>query len=562
MKSATFFLPLSLVLCACSDPVPIVVVEVSARPDVRGVTALAVSLENAGTSSIDTLELGGSSFPVTFSISAAGRSGHLDIEVRGLTSDSLEAGRGRVSVDLAEEHAELLLDPSDFVVNSEFAGLQVTNTDFETNGFQLRTDAAGVVVGFRDGCPGGFCSLYGRRFDPLGLPRTTTSEGTAHFRWNTADAGNGANLALVTTSLGDTVALWEAPGTIACRALTAGGDLSAPVVVASGEVQPSVVSAAELASGDLVIAWSAQDSGAAAVRAMVVSDRCAIVLSPYTVAGPTASGTVHSPAVTAAETAVFFSWIDGDSARFRLGNQLGLALPSGPSQTGSVLVTTAAPARISHSRTITTSTGFVTAYRRSSTAEDVIALRRLTPLGQAIGADSLVAAYNDSGSGGAPAIALRSDGALGVTWAQCDDSDGNGCGVYFRLTRVTGLPVGEIDRVNTTVLANQHRPSITALDESFAVSFTDESGDPPDLLESAARLRFLYPAFTDARSVVGADCESPAPACDQGLVCTGDNDGERRCHAGCNPQLPIAEQCPGGGICTGTTDGDACLLGS
>ena len=75
-----------LLLAGCADD-QYLVVTVDARPAVHDAAQLVVTLSNGGTSRMDTLPLGGHAFPVTFSVTAPGRTGDLAISVEAQTAD-------------------------------------------------------------------------------------------------------------------------------------------------------------------------------------------------------------------------------------------------------------------------------------------------------------------------------------------------------------------------------------------------------------------------------------------------------------------------------------------
>ncbi|HEY0985881.1 MAG TPA: hypothetical protein VGD80_02475, partial [Kofleriaceae bacterium] len=160
----------ALALAACSSE-DYVVITVDVRPAVRNARALSVSLLNAGTMRVDNLPLGDHAFPVTFSISGPGRTGDLAITVDATTAAGLVVGRGSATTAIGGRDASVLLDPTDFVVNTEFAGNQFPSDDFEAAGFQLAAlpDGTWTAV-FRDACTSDACNVFGRRFDKTGEP--------------------------------------------------------------------------------------------------------------------------------------------------------------------------------------------------------------------------------------------------------------------------------------------------------------------------------------------------------------------------------------------------------
>ncbi|HZJ63521.1 MAG TPA: hypothetical protein VFD36_08330, partial [Kofleriaceae bacterium] len=175
----------ALALAACSSE-DYVVITVDVRPAVRNARALSVSLLNAGTMRVDNLPLGDHAFPVTFSISGPGRTGDLAITVDATDAAGLVVGRGSATTAIGGRDASVLLDPTDFVVNTEFAGNQFPSDDFEAAGFQLAALPDGTwTVAFRDSCTPtspstNACNVFARRFDKLGAPAPTAITGNTN----------------------------------------------------------------------------------------------------------------------------------------------------------------------------------------------------------------------------------------------------------------------------------------------------------------------------------------------------------------------------------------------
>src|SRR5262245_46234301 len=214
-------------LAACGGSDPAIIVEVQPRPSLQDVASLEVTVGNEGATQTETFELGDQTLPATFSITAAGRTGPIDISIRGFDGD-IEVGRGKVIADAAADSATVMLDPSDFVVNTEFAGSQFLNQDIETDGFQIAARDGVVTIGFRDDCPVSVCNQLGRRFGVDGKPlQTQLGAGTGQFRWNQVDGAFVAHVGVASQDGGGSIALWDTPTGVSCRAL-AGDGTAAP----------------------------------------------------------------------------------------------------------------------------------------------------------------------------------------------------------------------------------------------------------------------------------------------------------------------------------------------
>jgi hypothetical protein len=532
-------------IAACGGGGDAIVVEVRGRPSVHAVEQLEITVGNEGATQMQTFELGGQTLPATFSITATGRTGAISISARGLTGDSMVA-TGLAVVDADQDTAVLVLDPADFVVNTEFAGSQSLNQDIETNGFQLSAASGVVTFGFRDDCPVSVCSQLGRRFGVDANPLTTDlGAGTNQFRWNEIDGMFAATVGVASQPDGSSIALWDAPTGVACRAMAADGTAAAGVVTIAPDMDPDVVSATPLANGRYAVTWTAVVTGVRVIRGTVVAPTCTTAVSPYTAAGPISFA--NRPVVGATANATMIAWMeDFSTARFRIGTPGGVFSPTGAAETGNVLVA-GTPEPVDFVRIAASGNQFLVLYNRAlpATFTDTLRLRRLDETGTQIGSETVLAAAGVDFS--APAITVRpSDGAIAVAWTECETGDGMGCAIYGRLVRPSGLPVGDAFVINTTTKDDQTDPSIAPLDDGFVVAFTDASTDRPDIDETSVRARYIYPRYDDARFVVGAVC-STAADCDPGLACGEDGNGERFCHEACDPAAPV---CAGGGTCT------------
>jgi len=67
--------------------------------------------------------------------------------------------------------------------------------------------------------------------------------------------------------------------------------------------------------------------------------------------------------------------------------------------------------------------------------------------------------------------------------------------VYGRVLRSDGTPAGEPFVIPTTTNRNQRNPSVTAIADAFAVTWTDESMAEPDTSGQAVRARVIYPTL-------------------------------------------------------------------
>jgi hypothetical protein len=489
----------ALAFAACSSE-DYVVITVDARPAVRNARALSVSLFNAGTMRVDNLPLGDHAFPVTFSISGPGRTGDLAITVDATDAAGLVVGRGSATTAIAGRDASILLDPTDFVVNTEFAGNQFPSDDFEAAGFQLAAlpDGTWTAV-FRDACTSDACNVFGRRFDKNGEPvATAAAAGTSAFALTT-DLTMPVSTPAVASNASTTLVAWDAYSVqgimngVACRALDAAGQ----AITQQRSIAPDdadVVSLAALANGTFVAVWNAAlATDTEVIRAVTVQPDCSAG-APVTVSNATTGLFQHRSSVASSGDRVLFAWVvDGDlHAR--------VALTGGGFATAdAVLVAKTAAEQIAHARVAGLADGsFVLATRSFMSPADPgrIQLYPVTSAGKLAGPPALVAdrVATDAGGHESFGLAVRPDGTVLVAWHSCKSfDDPRMCDVSGRMLRASGEPLTDVFAIPTTTQGDQERPSVVALPDGFAAIWSDGSAQPPDIVGTSVRARILYP---------------------------------------------------------------------
>lgn len=553
-------------LAACGDD-PFVVVTVSARPAVHDVARLRVTLGNGGTMRSDELALpDGQQLPATFTVTTPDRAGALAVQIEALTADGGLVGSGAGTATIGDLALAVRLEAADFVVNTAYPDDQYLALDFEASGLQLAATPDGTwTTVFRPSCASGEpCDMLARRFDAQARPlRSELVAGTSQFAV-TSSQTTGVSTPAVAAGKDTTIALWDfdAPlGTaegVACRALDKNGASAANQKSVGTDPGTDVVAGAALASGAFVVTWNAPISTVATVRAAIVGADCGTLVAAQTVSS---SSDGHRATVAARPEGTLFGWVSGGTARVRSGSATGslvgqdtlFAGPNGAQE-------------VEHVRIAPMGDGFAVALRvASSTAAGpgAIWLYRTTLAGIQKGAPTLVTdrAGSDGPSVAGFGIATRGDGATLVVWSACDgNGDGNGCGVFGRVVRPTGVPVGEAFPIPTTTQGDQRNPSVAALPDGFAVAWTDASNQAPDTSGFAVRARVVYPPYDDAAGVLGARCgQADSTPCGEGLTCQAGGDGVARCYASCDPggQPPL---CPAGGACTTSGSGASCIF--
>lgn len=551
---------LLLLLVACGDPPKQLVVTVEAQASVRDAKVLHVTLANAGGTVSQDLDLGARSFPVTFGVEPTGRVGALGIAVDALDENMLVVGRGAGTSDVMDLAASVQLEGADFVVNTDFADDQQLNADAEVNGYQITAQSDGTWTAAYHGACGEPCHMLGRRFDATGKALdSAVAAGTNAFALSTTLTGGTPQPAVVANGA-TTLAFWDfadavtTTSGVACRALDAEGNATTTQLSVATE-SSDVVAAVPLSNSNFAVSWISAMSSSL-IRGVIVKPDCKVAIGPYTISTTTA-GFIHRPTVGVAGDAVLYAWIVDGSVRFRVGTNGGV-LAGGDA----VLLPATATMGVDHVRLASFAGGFAVAARwapLTGAGASRIEVYKADKTGKIEGTSTVITTVNVPqfesihGFGMAP----RADGALMVVWDECNDGgDGNGCGVFARLLRPTGVPVGDKLVIPTTVLGDQSTPSVASLPGgAYVVGWTDKSEQEPDRSGLAVRARIVIPPYDSASGILGAACSDSAP-CDVGLACARGTDNMRRCFETCTPPT-----CANGGVCK-SVDGapTACIF--
>ncbi len=553
-----------LLLVACSEDATYMTVTVDKRDAVHDATKLKVTLTNAGSMRSDDLDLEGKTFPVTFTLSAPGRSGALDISVDALDGDGALVGRGASQTNLDQMMASVVLDSADFVVNSERANDQFLTGDYEAVGFQLAAITNGQWMAiFRDECvlSTSNCEIYGRRYDSSGLPVTSVlAAGDIQFSVSTETTTSEATPAVAANGL-QTLAVWDYTAStggsvgIACRAITDTGASPANQVSIASEATDIVSATGLPMTGNFALTWR-QLATPRVTRMAIVNGDCNVVMAPVTISPTTGTFGASRPHVAANDQAILFSWIVDDNLYVRTSSLTGTL---GMERR---LIDASTAQTIEHARIAPWKQGFALAVRwvsRQSDGPGKIELYYLDNTGVIVGSPILVTekSRSDFSSNKGFSIARRQDDALMVVWHVCEPG-ASLCDVFGRTFRPTGAAVGEPFVIPTSTASEQINPSVVALQDSFVAAWNDLSAAPPDTDGTAVRARVITPLYDDARGVHGATCGASAPGspdCGDGLACAMGTDSVQRCYYECSPP-----NCPTGGTCTAADTGTACTF--
>jgi hypothetical protein len=505
MLRALWLLPLAL--AGCTSDERYIVVTVNARSAVHDVGLLRVTLSNAGSMRTEDIPLGSASFPATFSISPEERTGELGILIEAFDEDGLLVGRGTAQGSLDAAAAQVLVEPTDFVVNTEYAEDQQISNYFSAGGLQLAATANGTWINAYNAACSTPCNVYGRRFDPTGRPVTSAlAAGTAGFPISTKLTGRFYGTPAVAANATNFLAVWTHQDSVTttirsieCRGLDAGGAAASAQVQVALDDFPDVVSAAALTNGNFAVAWDGRTPAATSdqIRTAVLRPDCTAA-SPPAVASAVGAILPGRSHVAANANNILYAWVVDSSIRVRAARLDGTYVAAADSE----LLAKTATEGVEFVRLAPFGTGFAAVVRWSlltgTTGPGRLDLYRVSSTGTLMGPPIPVSSRSgtDFGSSESFGVAAGRDGSLLVVWHAClDRGDGSGCGVFGRLLRPTGEPAGDEFVVPTTTADDQTRPSAVALpDGSFAVSWTDRSTAAPDTSGASVRARIIYPA--------------------------------------------------------------------
>lgn len=490
---------------ACTSSDRYVVVTVDARAAVHDAKAISVALSNTGTTRMDNLELRDHAFPVTFSISAPGRTGDLAITIDALDANGAVVGHGSAATTVDAAVAKVMLDSTDFVVNTDYAGDQFPTDNFEAGGFQVAAQPDGTWTAvFADGCPTNSCSLFARRFDKTGKALDTQAAAGTNAFTVTARPTSSVATPAVASGQATSVVLWNfsdvgtstASG-VACRALDATGRLGNDQTTLD-TLGAYVVSVVPLASGSFAASWRILNASVIdELHTAIVKPDCSITGPVQLIAkGNVVADLLHRGAVASSAERVLFAWSTNGDLHARVASSAGVF-----ATVDTMLVPKTATDDIESVRVAAApGGGFVVGLRWADTATATgngrIELRQLSAAGALVGGPALVTdkASSESDASHAFTMASRADGTVLVAWHTCGTlGDGNQCGVFGRIMRATGEAVTDAFAIPTTTAGDQQLPSVAALPDGFVAVWSDASAKAPDISGRSVRARILYP---------------------------------------------------------------------
>lgn len=565
----------SLAAVGCGDePETFVFVTVEARPAVRAMTSLEVMITNDNTTLMESFDVEDEEFPVTFTVTATNRVGDIAFAVEGVDEDgqkrALGAGSGTI---VADERVDVtvLLEPTDFVVNSSIAGEQRLTFAQGRAGRQVasRADGAFSITFVNDCATLGRCDVFGRMFDPDSTPAVNDITMTdAEFIVNQTDEFTAVpSIAVGTTG---TLVVWETNIDIRGAMLSpAGAHVGfSDTIISTGTDFPFDANVAPLPTGEFAVVWTESTLDGSVVRGRLIGADGQPAINPVNNdtsvfdVSTDAMGNAQAPVVAATGDGLghVVAWRDGGDIIARFFGSDGLPRPAQQVVLVSAGVSgTLAGPQLAWDGNAAVVVWGITDFTDNDLENGRFRLRRFAPpTGVPVGPEvSLTETTPDTISN--PAVTPGPDGSVLVAWHDCGASgDDSGCGVFAQVVRRSNMPIGEPFSVNSTQVSDQTDPAAAAVPDGFVVTWSDASQQEPDTSEGAVRARVVYPATDPNDGTKGARCGQAEDApCGDGLVCMAGSQSPV-CHVQCDPVS--ADPCPGGGICTTAGDESACVF--
>ncbi|HEY3352807.1 MAG TPA: hypothetical protein VGQ83_06135 [Polyangia bacterium] len=581
------FAALWAALAGCGSPAPAtyVWVDVQARPAVRGVATLEVTVSDGGDRVTRTFGAGALALPSAFTVTP---NAHGTLTVAGTAKDAagLVVAAATATVEVVaggRADTTVLLEPTDFQVNTTVAGSQiVTDYDGGRAGRQLAAAADGsfAMIFENIGDLGRFDAM-GRLFDPDGAPRqNATSLSADDFILNAGGTESVYFVAAAAAPAGGFLAIWvdAALSTVNARRFDETGEGGTELSVASLTVPAAGVpsagagAAAALRDGGFVVVFTQQRSATDSTLELHARllDATGAPRPNHTgsaLAFPLGAATTHSrerPAVAAgADGAFLVAWLDANPATADAAIVVQRFDQAGQAQGAEIIIQPLGTGLYSEAPNLAaTPDGYFVVFADDPTAAgDTDIFVRFVATSGVAGVPAYRVTTSTTGDQTDPAVAAAPDGRALVVWTdgQSRPEDTEPASIRGRLLQPLGLPLGADFAVNTTTTRNQILPSVAAAGhDAFVVAWEDYSAVGPDTDGSGIRARFLYPDFAPTDGRLGAGCDPVA--CQRGLVCLARAAGAF-CHQGCT-SAQVGSACASGGMCADVSGaaGPACLF--
>lgn len=470
---------LALWALACGDTV--VVVEVDLRGDLGELTSLEVTAINDGETISESFDLTGQSFPVTFTITAAGRDGEIQVELLALDSAGIARGAGLARGTLSDGNSRRLsarLDPADFVVNTLTEGAQRPVFRPGRYGKQITaTDDGGFAVAFVNDCQNpALCDVFVRRFDADARP--VTLAGSSDERAINSGSYPEVSVPAIASPGGVNLAvIWEISTAVVLAELGDSGQVITPDTNTSDPealdpVDPAITA---LATGQVVLTWTQE---------RIDVDNPAGVWQSVGTGAPVLirdEATAATPSIATSGTDVATAWSEGANLMLSIA-------PPGQAGTPLAAKTFGETARVLTPNITAFGNELLVGYGVVDGGAGELLVSRF----DGGGSPSAEVIIGPAGTTDTVSLAVGDDGLIAAVWQGCDDlGDEDGCGIFMSLFDADLAPLADPIRINTTTAGDQLAPSVAPITGGFAAVWTDLSGEVPDT-SSAVRARPIY----------------------------------------------------------------------
>ncbi len=568
---------LLLLAAGCGDNATVMLVNVTSKCTIKGLSLLSVSLTHEGQTTTQNITGDGAiSLPTTFVIRADGRTGTAKVALKGYDSKNrvvaIGVGAGTLLPD-KQVGLTVVISPADFQANTRHKGEQVFS--MKGSGRQVAAAKSGnFVVGWRDHPQTSTQNnIWYRLFDRGGVPRLNHAGATNEARINNNQAQYYGHLSLAmqrgSGQDGHFVAAMahkdssSSDSRVRVRPFSSNGNPGAESTLqASGDASSPDIAA--IHNGGYVVVWQEYDktNGKWKVMAHMLDVFGKPSLSPtggvnpFKVSEFAYNAPVEPMPVAAAGGNGGFLVVWREKTSSGVGGNLRATAFSSKKDNYKELksritvahLQTGAVREFSASRHIN---GYAVIWSdkvgyKPDNEGTAIRFRRFDYSGTPKEREYTL---NTEATGNQehPALAMRDDGSVLAVWShsQHSTSDPQG-GVKGRRILSNGLPMGKDIAINTTTPNSQTYPSVAGqFGDAFVVAFMDRSGIGPDTSGAGIRTRIICPDYQARDGLIGALCDADHP-CSASLICKDVQTGKR-----------FVAQCTGdggachhGGVCT------------
>jgi hypothetical protein len=573
--------------CSGSGPPTYVWLDVDAKPAVRGVTKLEITVSQGGERLSRTFGdgLAPLALPTDLTITPNSHVGTLTVEGVALGTSDVRVASGTVSASITvggESHATLMLLPLDFQVNTTIASAQIITDEGGRSGRQTSaSDDGSLVVVYEDISTLGRYDGLGRLFDGDAAPRQNAiSQTKDDFVLNQLGTESVWYISVTAAPAGGFLTAWAEYSTDAtffnARAFDSiGTPLPEVTLSATGALDVGGGHVAAFRDGSYVAVWSQSRSatdGTHEIRARLLDAtgqprRNSITGNSldYSVGTVTTHNMELPAAAVGPDQSFVVAWLDLDPSGGGAVHCQRLS-HDGLAQGAEVVVATTRLDPPEAPNLAAVADGYLVVYTDGATspADTDVMVRYLNQEGLPTQPAYRVNTSTD-GVQSEPAIAVAGDGRTLIVWtdSQSRPEDTDWGSIRGRALQPFGLPIGTDFAINTSTSRGQYFPSVAAAAHgAFLVTWQDESTVGPDVDETGIRGRMIYPDYAPTDGGLGATCGASTP-CAADLRCVARGTGSF-CHLACS-DASVGQPCAAyGGVCiaaaTEGTSGAACLF--